>query len=90
MCSTLPINLTPTSLLPLPPPPFSPWSYHNGGSWPVLLWPFTAACVKMGRPHLAQKAIELAERRLQADRWPEYYDTRWGEKGGGGRRWGTG
>ncbi|GJP51016.1 hypothetical protein CLOM_g10170 [Closterium sp. NIES-68] len=54
------------------------WSYHNGGSWPVLLWPFTAACLKMGRPQLAQRAVEVAERRLQADRWPEYYDTRRG------------
>ncbi|CAI5995710.1 unnamed protein product [Closterium sp. NIES-65] len=54
------------------------WSYHNGGSWPVLLWPLTAACIKMGRPHLAQRAVALAEQRLQADRWPEYYDTRRG------------
>ena len=25
-----------------------PWSYHNGGNWPVLLWAFVAAAVKTG------------------------------------------
>ncbi|MCO5599058.1 hypothetical protein L7F22_053157 [Adiantum nelumboides] len=40
------------------------WSYHNGGSWPVLIWLFTAACIKTGRPHMARKAIELLESRL--------------------------
>ncbi|KAL2634221.1 hypothetical protein R1flu_005700 [Riccia fluitans] len=54
------------------------WSYHNGGSWPVLLWQFTVACIKMGKPELAEKAIEVAERRISRDRWPEYYDTRTG------------
>ena len=33
----------------------------------------------MGRPDLAQKAIDLAEKRLSVDRWPEYYDTRNGK-----------
>ena len=32
----------------------------------------------MGRPELAQKAVSLAEKRLSADQWPEYYDTRSG------------
>lgn len=32
----------------------------------------------MGRPELARKALEVAERRLSNDRWPEYYDTRTG------------
>ncbi|WOL10836.1 putative alkaline/neutral invertase F [Canna indica] len=50
------------------------WSYHNGGSWPVLLWVFTAACIKTGRPQIARRAIELAETRLLKDSWPEYYD----------------
>ncbi|CAH1443010.1 probable alkaline/neutral invertase D [Lactuca sativa] len=50
------------------------WSYHNGGSWPVLLWLLTAACIKTGRPQIARKAIELAESRLLKDGWPEYYD----------------
>ncbi|KAL5582642.1 hypothetical protein UlMin_015084 [Ulmus minor] len=55
------------------------WSYHNGGSWPTLLWQFTLACIKMGRIELAQKAVDLAEKRLAIDRWPEYYDTRTGK-----------
>ncbi|XP_058107513.1 probable alkaline/neutral invertase F isoform X2 [Magnolia sinica] len=50
------------------------WSYHNGGSWPVLLWLLTAACVKTGRPQIARRALELAECRLAKDGWPEYYD----------------
>ncbi|XP_071688660.1 probable alkaline/neutral invertase F [Rutidosis leptorrhynchoides] len=54
------------------------WSYHNGGSWPVLLWLLTAACIKAGRPQIAKRAIELAEQRLSKDGWPEYYD---GKKG---------
>ncbi|KAL3641874.1 nuclear integrity protein 1 [Castilleja foliolosa] len=57
-------------------PKNTPWSYHNGGSWPTLLWQFTLACIKMGRPELARKAIALAEERLPVDHWPEYYDTR--------------
>ncbi|PSS26635.1 Alkaline/neutral invertase [Actinidia chinensis var. chinensis] len=57
-------------------PKNSPWSYHNGGSWPTLLWQFTLACMKMGRPELARKAVDLAEKRLPEDHWPEYYDTR--------------
>ncbi|OWM72412.1 hypothetical protein CDL15_Pgr018297 [Punica granatum] len=60
-------------------PKNTPWSYHNGGSWPTLLWQFTLACIKMGRQDLAQKAVALAEKRLPIDRWPEYYDTRSGK-----------
>ncbi|PQQ11855.1 alkaline/neutral invertase A mitochondrial [Prunus yedoensis var. nudiflora] len=59
-------------------PKNTPWSYHNGGSWPTLLWQFTLACIKMGRTELAQKAVDLAEKRLSADQWPEYYDTKSG------------
>lgn len=59
-------------------PKNTPWSYHNGGSWPTLLWQFTLACIKMGKPELAQKAVALAETRLSMDQWPEYYDTRSG------------
>ncbi|PSB17113.1 alkaline invertase [Phormidesmis priestleyi ULC007] len=51
-----------------------PWSYHNGGSWPVLLWMLTAAAKKMDRGELAHHAIAVAERRLMEDHWPEYYD----------------
>ncbi|CAH9083833.1 unnamed protein product [Cuscuta epithymum] len=54
------------------------WSYHNGGSWPVLLWMLTAACIKTGRPQIAKRAIDLAESRLLKDGWPEYYDGKVG------------
>ncbi len=55
-----------------------PWSYHNGGNWPALLWAFTAAAIKAGRRDLAEQAYAVAETRLQRDRWPEYYDGRHG------------
>lgn len=55
-------------------PKNAPWSYHNGGNWPVLLWLFAAATQKTGRSELAQKAIKIAETRLIADNFPEYYD----------------
>ncbi|KAL1564810.1 Alkaline/neutral invertase cinv2 [Salvia divinorum] len=54
------------------------WSYHNGGSWPVLLWLLTAACIKTGRPQIARRAIDVAESRLLKDSWPEYYDGKLG------------
>ncbi|KAK9938796.1 hypothetical protein M0R45_015516 [Rubus argutus] len=57
-------------------PKNTPWSYHNGGSWPTLLWQLTVACIKLNRPEIASKAIELAEKRLSLDKWPEYYDTK--------------
>ncbi|XP_028779468.1 alkaline/neutral invertase A, mitochondrial-like [Neltuma alba] len=60
-------------------PKNTPWSYHNGGSWPALLWQFTLACMKMGRVDLAKKAVDLVEKRLPTDSWPEYYDTRSGK-----------
>jgi hypothetical protein len=53
-----------------------PWSYHNGGNWPVLLWAFAAAAQKTGRPELGWRALEIVERRLSQDEWPEYYDGR--------------
>ncbi|MCL6434937.1 MAG: glycoside hydrolase 100 family protein [Leptolyngbyaceae cyanobacterium HOT.MB2.61] len=53
-----------------------PWSYHNGGNWPVLLWALAAAAQKTGRPELGWRALEIAERRLSVDEWPEYYDGR--------------
>ncbi|QLE56892.1 glycoside hydrolase 100 family protein [Nostoc sp. TCL26-01] len=55
-----------------------PWSYHNAGSWPVLMWMLAASAVKAGKPYLAGKAIEIAQTRLMEDEWPEYYD---GKKG---------
>ncbi|KAI5388240.1 probable alkaline/neutral invertase F [Lathyrus oleraceus] len=54
------------------------WSYHNGGSWPVLLWLLTAASIKTGRPHIAKRALDIAETRLLKDNWPEYYDGKHG------------
>ncbi|THG06420.1 hypothetical protein TEA_000710 [Camellia sinensis var. sinensis] len=57
-------------------PKNTPWSYHNGGSWPTLLWQLTVACIKMNRPWIAENAIKTAERRISRDKWPEYYDTK--------------
>ncbi|KAF7083083.1 hypothetical protein CFC21_086901 [Triticum aestivum] len=54
------------------------WSYHNGGSWPVLLWLLVAVSVKLGRPHIARNAVELMEARLAKDDFPEYYDGKTG------------
>ncbi|WP_414550323.1 glycoside hydrolase 100 family protein [Anabaena sp. CCY 0017] len=51
-----------------------PWSYHNGGSWPVLLWSLIAAAQKTGRQDIAKRAWEIAQARLSKDNWPEYYD----------------
>lgn len=51
-----------------------PWSYHNGGNWPVLLWFLVAAAVKTGNIQLAENAIKLTEARLGKDLFPEYYD----------------
>lgn len=45
----------------------------------LLLNQFTLACIKMGRADLAQKALNVAEKRLQKEHWPEYYDTRNGK-----------
>ena len=48
----------------------------------MLTYPFvikmqlTVACIKMNRPEIAARAIEVAEKRIAADRWPEYYDTK--------------
>lgn len=50
-----------------------PWRYHNGGSWPFLLLPWTAACLRAGRADLAAEAVEQAGPHLAADDWPEFY-----------------
>ncbi|CAH2040336.1 unnamed protein product [Thlaspi arvense] len=57
-------------------PKNTPWSYHNGGAWPTLLWQLTVACIKMNRPEIAAKAVAVAERCISRDQWPEYYDTK--------------
>ncbi|MEW5825129.1 MAG: glycoside hydrolase 100 family protein [Pseudomonadota bacterium] len=59
-------------------PKNTPWSYHNGGNWPTLLWPFVAACLQHDRADLAQRAVRLIEARVARDDWPEYYDGRRG------------
>ncbi|KAF9594981.1 hypothetical protein IFM89_035754 [Coptis chinensis] len=59
-------------------PKNTPWSYHNAGSWPTLLWQLTVACIKMDRPEIAAKAVEIMEKRISLDKWPEYYDTKRG------------
>ncbi|MGF1479719.1 MAG: glycoside hydrolase 100 family protein [Cyanophyceae cyanobacterium] len=51
-----------------------PWSYHNGGNWPVLLWLLTAASLKANRSDIGHRAIEIAAKRLPEDEWAEYYD----------------
>ena len=59
-------------------PKNAPWSYHNGGNWPVLIWPFVAAALRAGRLEAAERALNLCEERIMQDNWPEYYD---GEQG---------
>jgi glycogen debranching enzyme len=59
-------------------PKNTPWSYHNGGSWPTLLWQLTVACIKMNRPEIAENAVRILEKRISKDKWPEYYDTKRG------------
>jgi hypothetical protein len=56
-----------------------PWSYHNGGNWPVLIWPFVGAALRTGHSDMAERALKLLDERIEADRWPEYYD---GQRGG--------
>jgi len=55
-------------------PKNTPWSYHNGGNWPTILWPFVAAASVHGRRDLAQKALDQAAAVLPGEQWPEYYD----------------
>ncbi|CAK9153835.1 unnamed protein product [Ilex paraguariensis] len=57
-------------------PKNTPWSYHNAGSWPTLLWQLTVASIKMKRPWIAENAVKIAERHISRDKWPEYYDTK--------------
>lgn len=51
-----------------------PWSYHNGGNWPVLMWLLVASAQVGQRSVLGQWALEAAGPRLMKDDWPEYYD----------------
>ncbi len=52
------------------------WRYHNGGSWPCLLWAFAGAAVAADRRDLLERALDVAQRRFERDGWPEYYDGR--------------
>lgn len=64
-----------------------PWSYHNGGNWPFLLWLLAAAAQKTGRNELAERAILIAASRLHKDKYPEYYDGLQGRLIGKEARW---
>lgn len=59
-------------------PKNTPWSYHNGGHWPVLLWIWTAACLKTDRRSWAEGALDVALDALPSHGWPEYYDGKYG------------
>ncbi|MFW6375402.1 MAG: glycoside hydrolase 100 family protein [Guyparkeria sp.] len=59
-------------------PKNAPWSYHNGGNWPFLLWLFTAAAIRAGRREFAAEVLDAVEERLAAEQWAEYYDGRGG------------
>lgn len=56
-----------------------PWSYHNGGNWPVGLWMFVAAALITRRRKLAERAMAIAAATLPVHDWPEYYDGRCGD-----------
>ena len=56
-----------------------PYSYHNGGNWPVLAWPFVTAAIRSGRVELAEQILNIMNDRLKTDNWPEYYDGRKGD-----------
>ena len=64
-----------------------PWSYHNGGNWPFLLWLLAAAAQKTDRDELAECAISIAASRLHKDKYPEYYDGLQGRLIGKEARW---
>lgn len=58
-------------------PKNKPWSYHNGGSWPVITWMLAAAAIAVKHQELLEQLREdvlRAGQRLVLDRWPEYYD----------------
>jgi len=50
------------------------WSYHNGGNWPTIIWPFVGAALKTGREDLAADALKQLRHRVSQDKWSEYYD----------------
>lgn len=67
-----------------------PWSYHNGGNWPVLVWLLAGASVRTGAMDLLESALDSLAARLVRDDWPEYYDGRRGRLiGQQARKWQT-
>ncbi len=52
----------------------TPWSYHNGGSWPFLTWLLAAVSIKADKKLLTIDQLIGMAGTLQADNWPEYYD----------------
>ena len=75
LCPALPHSLSSPPISPSCPPHPLPSSPSPPA---VLLWMITAASIKVGRPHVARRAIDVAERRLCRDGWPEYYDGKLG------------
>jgi beta-fructofuranosidase len=64
-----------------------PWSYHNGGHWPSLLWFFAAAALLHERQHPTADVVLLGQVRsmveecywaqvnqLPRQQWAEYFD----------------
>ena len=64
-----------------------PWSYHNGGHWPSLLWPFAAAVLMHRRRRPADDVLLMGQIRtmleecywqqlnqLPRQQWAEYFD----------------
>lgn len=56
------------------------WSYHNGGSWPWLVWLLAGAARRgsAGDVDRVRSALGPAAARLHRDGWPEYYDGPFG------------
>lgn len=56
------------------------WSYHNGGSWPWLLWLLASAARRGDARDVdrVRSALGPAAARLHRDGWPEYYDGPFG------------
>jgi glycogen debranching enzyme len=48
-----------------------PWSYHNAGTWPMLLWPLASAARVAGRTEFAERVLAAAAPRIRGDGWPE-------------------
>jgi Alkaline and neutral invertase len=64
-----------------------PWSYHNGGHWPCLLWFLCAGALRLPQVYegvdsefqevtreLLESSYKLLLEQLPAQRWAEYFD----------------